>query len=89
LRLKERVCLITGASSGIGTATAHAFACEGAALALTGRDVDRGRLAVVACSTEVATDAFFAPGDVTDQHLSMTLPTSSTVSRPQGDQKER
>jgi NADPH:quinone reductase-like Zn-dependent oxidoreductase len=66
VRLKDKVCLIIGATSGIGAATAHAFASEGAALAVTGRDVDRGREVVAACSTKGATDAFFAPGDVTD-----------------------
>jgi short-subunit dehydrogenase len=38
--------LITGASSGIGTALAHAYAVPGRRLALTGRDADR--LAAVA-----------------------------------------
>jgi meso-butanediol dehydrogenase / (S,S)-butanediol dehydrogenase / diacetyl reductase len=66
VRLKGRVCLITGASSGIGAATARVFAAEGAALALTGRDAGRGREAVAACHAAGATDAFFAPGDVTD-----------------------
>ncbi len=66
MRLNDRVCLITGASSGIGAATARAFASEGAALALTGRDRDRGREVVAACGAAGATDAFFTPGDVTD-----------------------
>lgn len=65
MRLKSRVCLITGASSGIGAATARAFASEGAALALTGRDPDRGRDVVAACHARGAGDVFFIPGDVT------------------------
>ena len=36
--LKNRVALITGASSGIGASTAVAFAKYGARLALTGRN---------------------------------------------------
>lgn len=37
-----RVCIITGATSGIGTALAVAFAAEGANLILAGRRADRG-----------------------------------------------
>lgn len=36
-RLKERIALITGASRGIGRATARLFACEGAHVLLLGR----------------------------------------------------
>lgn len=43
MRLADRVALITGATSGIGRATALLFAREGARLALTGRNDERGR----------------------------------------------
>ena len=66
VKLKDRVCLITGATSGIGAATARAFATEGAALALTGRDPERGQEVVAACASAGAADAFFAPAEVTD-----------------------
>ena len=39
--LAGRVALITGASSGIGEATAHAFAIAGAKLVLNGRDTEK------------------------------------------------
>jgi len=41
-RLEEQVAVITGATSGIGEATARRFAAEGARLVIAGRSVEKG-----------------------------------------------
>ena len=51
---RDRAVLITGASSGIGRATALAFATAGANLSLTGRDPARLKDAVTACRNQGA-----------------------------------
>lgn len=59
-----KVILITGSSSGIGAATAHRLAKQGAALALSGRNVDN----LKAVAKDIGADnAFIIPGDVTKE----------------------
>jgi 3-oxoacyl-[acyl-carrier protein] reductase len=41
LGLRDRVCLVTGSTSGIGLETAKVLVAEGARVAVTGRDPDR------------------------------------------------
>src|SRR5512144_3241929 len=48
-KLSGRVAIITGATSGIGRATALLFAQEGADLVLTGRRADRGAAVEAEC----------------------------------------
>ncbi|MGE5199766.1 MAG: SDR family NAD(P)-dependent oxidoreductase, partial [Rhodospirillaceae bacterium] len=45
-RLQGRTAIITGATSGMGRATALLFAREGAAVVASGRDAARGRTLV-------------------------------------------
>lgn len=42
MKLKDKVCIITGATSGMGKSIAETFAEEGAKLVLSGRDPQRG-----------------------------------------------
>jgi short-subunit dehydrogenase len=67
MRLADAVVLITGASSGIGAATAAALAAAGARLVLTGRDP--ARLAAVAART----GGTAIPADLTDPAESARL----------------
>lgn len=63
-RLEEKVAVITGGSSGIGLATAHALIREGAQVVITGRRETEIKSAVAA----LGQNALGLPGDVS--HLS-------------------
>jgi NAD(P)-dependent dehydrogenase (short-subunit alcohol dehydrogenase family) len=63
MRLKGKTALITGGTSGIGSATAERFAREGAAVAITGRNEESGRR-VVESIEEEGGEALFIRSDV-------------------------
>ncbi|MFQ5766646.1 MAG: glucose 1-dehydrogenase [Acidobacteriota bacterium] len=63
--IKGRAALITGASSGIGRATALVFAGAGADLVLAGRDRRRLEDAAAACSGRGAGKTHIHPADLT------------------------
>ena len=71
-----RVAVITGASSGIGEATARALAADGYRVALLARRVDR----IQALADELGDGAVAIEADVTDRTRSSPPPSASRTS---------
>src|SRR5215475_1398438 len=63
MKLKDRVAIVTGATSGLGEAAALLFAEEGAKVAVSGRDETRGRK-VAAAIAAAGGKAVFIRADV-------------------------
>ena len=75
----ENVALITGATSGIGLATAQVFASKGCSVVLSGRRAELGEASAEAIR-ESGGEAVFVQADVTDEAQVERLVTS-TVER--------
>jgi NAD(P)-dependent dehydrogenase (short-subunit alcohol dehydrogenase family) len=63
MRLKDKIALITGGTSGIGEATAMLFSAEGAKVVITGRNPERGA-AITQRITQQSGEAIFIRADV-------------------------
>ncbi len=59
MKLKDKVCIITGATSGMGKAIATSFHAEGAKIVLSGRNLERGE-----ALTKTLKESVFVPGDI-------------------------
>ncbi|QJD80064.1 SDR family NAD(P)-dependent oxidoreductase [Spirosoma rhododendri] len=65
MRFKDKVCIITGATSGIGRATAERIGEEGGKVVVVGRADDRGH-EVVKYIEDKGSEAFFADIDLSE-----------------------
>src|SRR6266480_7010819 len=77
-RLKDKVCLITGAGSGIGAASARRFAAEGARVVVADIDLDAARRTVEEISS-TSPDSVAEQVDVTEQ--TQTVAVADRVAR--------
>jgi len=67
MSLENSATVVTGASSGIGEATAHEFASRGARVALAARSEDRLAEIAADLETKYGTETLVAPTDVRDE----------------------
>ncbi|XP_071978887.1 3-oxoacyl-[acyl-carrier-protein] reductase FabG-like isoform X2 [Engystomops pustulosus] len=67
ISLRGKVCLVTGASSGIGASTALLFARLGARLALSGRNEEKLQETSQGCEEICKEKPLLVPGDLTDE----------------------
>lgn len=65
-RLQDKVCVVTGASRGLGEAMARGFAAEGARVVLAARSVDDLERVAKECEVAGAASVRVVPTDITD-----------------------
>jgi NAD(P)-dependent dehydrogenase (short-subunit alcohol dehydrogenase family) len=71
--LRDKVCVITGSTSGIGHGIATYFAELGAKILVHGRSADRGAAIVAGLKAMPGVDAEFAQADLTDEQACRAL----------------
>jgi NAD(P)-dependent dehydrogenase (short-subunit alcohol dehydrogenase family) len=74
--MKDKVCVITGSTSGIGRGIADHFAKLGARVVIHGRNVERGEAAVKAIK-DAGGDACFVAADLKDEASCRSLITKA------------
>jgi 3-oxoacyl-[acyl-carrier protein] reductase len=74
LGLKNKKALVTGASRGLGFATALALSGEGAQVAINARDAERLQKAAVEITRQTGGKTFALPGDLALPDLASSLP---------------
>ncbi|WP_420603961.1 SDR family NAD(P)-dependent oxidoreductase [Flagellimonas sp.] len=72
MKLKDQVCIVTGATSGMGKSIAEMLHAEGAKLVLSGRNLERGNALVKALK-----GAVFVAGDVSQPDYNEKLVKTS------------
>ncbi|AEM69978.1 3-oxoacyl-(acyl-carrier-protein) reductase [Allomuricauda ruestringensis DSM 13258] len=68
MKLKDKVCIVTGATSGMGRSIAKGLSAEGARLVLSGRNQERGK-----ALEEELDNVVFLAGDITDPSYNKKL----------------
>ncbi|MEM8928297.1 MAG: SDR family NAD(P)-dependent oxidoreductase, partial [Bacteroidota bacterium] len=71
-KLKDKVCIVTGATSGMGRAIATSFYGHGAKIILSGRNKERGNTLAKELSGSI-----FIPGDVSNVDYNKKLVTEA------------
>jgi 3-oxoacyl-[acyl-carrier protein] reductase len=72
LGLKDRICLVTGSTAGIGLETARLLSAEGARVVVNGRDADRAEQARAEVAAELAVACDLSDPDAADDLVAET-----------------
>ncbi|MDR3574798.1 MAG: SDR family oxidoreductase [Anaerolineaceae bacterium] len=73
LHLRGKIALVTGASRGLGFATANLLAQEGAKVAVNSRNTDKLNEAVQRIKQDTSAEVIAVPGDVSDKGIADAL----------------